>query len=372
MDWQDQLRRLDKQLSEGAISAQDYRRLRDELLAEASAPAQSKGYLWSSARPDDRPAPAPEDADDTQVVEVSPNGAVHTEKDTPRQTPPEPAEDPDTTATVSAETVAAADQRPPTFPPRPPQLPVAPPPMTGLQPQAPWSGQVIGEEVFANAKPPSRGPRVALVVLVLLVVLGGAGGAVWYFAIRSEEPPAAQQSDNRPSDTERSNEAEPTPDPNRPPAEVANALTPLPGTPDPNSGTISAQRADALKLVHPDEVTLAAEHGVTDVIFRGSTNGSVGHALLVLATPYEAAATELTDAEQDFLRDSGFAAGEELSNGLPVLERSDDTGTVYRVVYTSGRYTVRLGVAQRDGNPAALREQLETAATAVAEVLPAQ
>src|ERR1700741_5449881 len=77
MDWQDELRRLDKKLSEGEISAQDYRRMRDELLAEASAPAQGRGVMWAASRPEvTEPATAPPasppaatpDAEETQIV----------------------------------------------------------------------------------------------------------------------------------------------------------------------------------------------------------------------------------------------------------------------------------------------------------------
>ncbi|HWM05928.1 MAG TPA: SHOCT domain-containing protein [Actinophytocola sp.] len=385
MDWQDELRRLDKQLSEGDISAQEYRRMRDELLAEASAPAQGKNTLWSNARPDvkpppepaPKPAPAPESAngsaEDTQVVKVPSNGAPPQEK-----TPP--AEDPDKTATVSAATVASSDAtaaKMPTFPPRPPQQPVPPPPMTGLQPQAPWSGQVIGEEVFADAKPPRNGRKIALVALVLVVALAVAGGAVWYFGSTetsaSDNPQPSEPAASEPAAGEpQSNAPEPTPNqPKSLPEEVAAALKAMPGTADPNSGTISAQQAGGLKLVHPDEVKLATSNGVSDVIFRGSTNGSVGHALLVLTTPDEKAADKLTTAEQTFLRDNDFTEGEQLATGQPVLERTDQTGTVYRVIYTSGRYTVRLGVAQRGADPADLRAQLEAAAKAVARVLPA-
>ncbi|HEY0452460.1 hypothetical protein [Actinophytocola sp.] len=403
MDWQDQLRRLDKELSEGEISAQDYRRRRDELLAEASAPAQGKGSLWASARPD-APAPAAPPAappapaapaappaapapaaeanatEDTQVVDVSANGtAAADDAATVRNEPP--AEDPDKTATVSAATVAASGQRLPTFPPRPtPAGP--PPPTTGLQPPAPWSGQVLGEEVFADAKPRRGGARAALIAVALVVVLAVAGGAVWLFVLRTDTP-QAQQSDNppnpgpseapsnqAPSNQAPSSQTQPSLDPNAPPAAVADALKPLPGAADPNSGTITAQRAGGLKLVALDEVKLATDHRVSDVIFRGSTNGNVGNALLVFTTPDAGTAGQLTDAERGFLRRSGFTDGDKLAGGPQILQRSDNGRTVYRVVYTSGRYTVRLGVAQREADPGQLRKDLEALVTTVTAVLP--
>jgi hypothetical protein len=106
------------------------------------------------------------------------------------------------------------------------------------------------------------------------------------------------------------------------------------------------------------------------VIFRGSTNGTFGNALLVFTTPNGAAATKLAKAETKYLRDNGFTEGEPLRDGIPVLESTGSGATVYRVVYTTGKYTVRFGVAQRDADPDALRKELETVADTILAVLP--
>jgi hypothetical protein len=50
--------------------------------------------------------------------------------------------------------------------------------------------------------------------------------------------------------------------------------------------------------------------------------------------------------------------------------RSTDSGTVYRVVYSTGKYTVRFGVAQLDANPDELRGELEAMADTILAVLP--
>jgi len=460
MDWQDELRRLDRQLSEGEISAQEYRRMRDELLAEASAPAQGRGSLWSAARPEGptepappppppavaappaappQPPPAPPaapvsvplpaqtspDAEDTQVVadttvvveESVAQGrspvdqgaaAVHSEPTiAPVSHAMGPAEDPDLTATVEADpdrtatveadTVETADQaanaptestgarteerteekpqqKVPTFPPRPADrpAPTAPP----LPAPAPWTGQVLGEEVFANAKPYSSSRRAATILLSVVIALAVVGGAVWYLAFRNDDapaaqapqdPPASQQPQNPPSSDKPSPSQPPTSDV---PANLGDAVGPLPGVADKNSGTITATRAGRLKLIAPQEVKAANNNGVTDVIFRGSTHGTFGNALLVFTTPDGAAASKLAAAETRYLRNNGFTEGEQLSDGIPVLERTDGGATVYRVVYTTGKYTVRFGVAQRDADPAALRKELEAVADTILAVLP--
>jgi hypothetical protein len=400
MDWQDELRRLDKQLSEGDISAQDYRRMRDELLAEASAPAQGRGSMWSSARPDGQspqepappapPAPAPTpppapvaraDAEETQIVEndtqvvdeavvasVDSPTAVHTVG--PPVTPGMPLDDPDRTTTVAAETVATSGPKEPSFPAQPGARARPAPPLPA---PAPWTGQVLGEEVFATAKP-GGGRRPAKVALSVLVALAVVGGAVWFFAIRSDDSAASPQEDKPPPNTQSEapppSEPKPSKAPDAPPPNLADALGPLPGAADKNNGTLTPQRVGTLKLVAPAEVELATDHKVKDVIFRGSTNGTVGNALLVFATPSPAEAIKFTDAERAYLQENGFEEGRPLAGGLPVLERSDEAGTVYRVVYTTGKYTVRLGVAQRDAKPADLRKELEAAADTILAVLP--
>ena len=452
MDWQDELRRLDKKLSEGEISAQDYRRMRDELLAEASAPAQGRGVMWAASRPEAAepatvspppagPPAAPPDAEETQIVADT---TVTLDQTVVHGRPAAPAEDPDKTETVTAETVTAeemaAENRPtevvpaetvaaesanvespsaetvveiapgaeertvsepaaepltepaseparddhPTFPPRPMDTP--PPDAPPLPAPAPWTGhQVIGEEVFADASPHSNARRAVTSLLAVLVVLALAGGAVWYFVFRTEEAPAAQRPQNPPaSDQPQSQPQKPPPSeqpqepttsqpqsaPSELPTNLGDVVGPLPGITDANSGTITSQVAGKLKLISPQEVRAAQDHGVTQVIFRGSTKGDVGNALLVFTTPNGANAAAFTETERGILRDAGFAPDKELQSGLPVLQRNDGGATVYRVVYSTGKYTVRFGVAQRDANAAQLRKELEAVADTILAVLP--
>jgi hypothetical protein len=447
MDWQDELRRLDKQLSEGEISAQEYRRKRDELLAEASAPAQGRSSMWSSARPDSPPppfpaappapdaAPAPDpevtqivadatvtvdkavvDAEDrTEVVDAQTVAAHPPEeqtqvvqeavtrpaRDVPPEQPTEPARAPEpptqpardaerpTAAGPVAEPVSGPIMRPapmpersdgnvPTFPPRPSDIP--PPAAPPLPPPAPWTGhQVIGEEVFADAKPYSTVRRVATALFSLFVVLAIVGGAVWFFLLRDDGAPAAEP--KNPPATEKSETKAPAKPPSSapPPSSVpgsvpegklADVVGPLPGAADSHNGTITAARAGQLKLVSPTEVSAAQEAKVTNVIFRGSTNGSVGMALLVFTTPNGESAAKLMGAERAYLLEHGFSNGKDLTSGLPVLESRQGGATVYRVVYSTGKYTVRFGVAQRDADKQELRRSLDSVADTILAVLP--
>jgi hypothetical protein len=488
MDWQDELRKLDKQLSEGDISAQQYRRLRDELLAEASAPAQGRGARPARPdRPDAKPAPTP-DADDTQIVEDAtvtvdeevvsaanarqapdpdrtdtvsgdPDETVKVTVDerntqveepvttravgqpiarafrkagpkrlpgpTPMAKPgaapsagpsskptakpaakpaadlrkppanplrkpptnplrthrPEPVAEPVDSSSVeeiawptTEEESAKSKKKGPTFPARPSDTP--PPQAPPLPKPAPYTGhQVLGEEVFADAGPHSNARRAATMLLSVVAVLAVVGAGVWYFVFRNDDPPAAQQSNDPPASTAQSeappaSQRPPSPKPGNVPPNLADVIGPLPGAADKNSGTISPARAGQLKLVSRDEVAAAEEAGVTEVIFRGSTKGNTGNGLLVFTTPDPAAAAKLTKAERTILRDAGFTAGKALRNGLPVLVRTTDSATVYRVVYSTGKYTVRFGVAQLDANPDELRQELEAVADTILAVLP--
>lgn len=430
MDWQDELRQLDKQLSEGEISAQEYRRMRDELLAEASAPAQGRGALWSGARPDSPPPPFPAappapDADDTQIVADTTvtveKAVVHAEDQTevvPAETAaaappseertqvvPEPVTQAVTPAVperatepsleserpTEATTVSGPISRPimrpapmpetegkvPTFPPRPSDTP--PPHAPPLPPPAPWTGhQVIGEEVFRDAKAHSTARRAATALFSLLVVLSVIGGAVWFFLLRSDGAPAAEPA-NPPATEKTQNPPPSQPPSSAPPANSAPALPggnladvvgPLPGAADKHNGTITPARAGQLKLVAPDEVKNALDVGVSQVIFRGSTDGSVGNALLVFATPDGPSAAKLMGTERAYLLQHGFSNGKDLSSGMPVMERKEGGATVYRVVYSTGKYTVRFGVAQLDANPVELRKALVSLADTILAVLP--
>jgi len=155
-----------------------------------------------------------------------------------------------------------------------------------------------------------------------------------------------------------------------PDGKLADVVGPLPGTPDKNNGTINAVRAGKLKLISPLEVEAAQEAKSSDVIFRGSTNGSIGMALLVFTTPDGKTAQDLMGAERAYLLQHGFSNGKDLTSGLPVLESRQNGATVYRVVYSTGKYTVRFGVAQRDAKPRELRQALDAVADNILAVLP--
>lgn len=188
MTWQEELQKLDLELASGRISADDYRRRRDEVLSgSASAPApqqQQQGpfaqpFRWQ-ATPPQQQAPNP---DATQVV-----------------TPGTQAPNPDATQVVSTQQGSDGERtqfvRPVTGP-NPQQggwqsnQPVsAPPPWTtgdgGFGPAGdPTPGWIAqGPETFDDARERGGKGRVFAIIGVILV-LALIGGGVWWFVGRS-------------------------------------------------------------------------------------------------------------------------------------------------------------------------------------------
>ncbi|WP_433267022.1 hypothetical protein ACQPZF_00340 [Actinosynnema sp. CS-041913] len=194
MAWQEDLAELDRTLAEGRISADEYRRRRDELLASASGagpqqqqPAQPGNgpfgapFRWEASQPN---------PDATQVVNTG-------------QPPAHP--NPDATQVVTGQRPADADRtqyvRPVAPPPnqlppqqQPPQqggwgggAPVNTPPWGNDQgfgvvgEQTPsWIAQ--GPEVFDEGG--GGGGKKWLAIVGIVVVLALIGGGIWFFASR--------------------------------------------------------------------------------------------------------------------------------------------------------------------------------------------
>ena len=132
MDWQERLRRLDERRAGNKLTAAEYRRQRDEILAEASS--RSAGPRGRVTSPMDGP--------------------------TMRTTPVTPVWSP-------------------APPPRPPGA--ASPPLAG-------------EELFATAKPRRAGRRMLALFVVILFSL--ISGTVWWLVFRADQPSASDGSAN--------------------------------------------------------------------------------------------------------------------------------------------------------------------------------
>ncbi|RKT51910.1 hypothetical protein [Saccharothrix australiensis] len=199
MAWQEDLAELDRTLAEGRISADEYRRRRDELLASASGagpqPQQGNGpfgapFRWEASQP------AQPNADATQVVNTGQPGVPPNAGQPPMGNP-----NPDATQVVSGQRGADADRTqyvrpvappPNQLPPQQPQqgawggggAPVGTPPWGNDQgfgvvgEQTPsWIAQ--GPEVFDENG--GGGGKKWLAVVGIVVVLALIGGGIWFF-----------------------------------------------------------------------------------------------------------------------------------------------------------------------------------------------
>ncbi|MEU4801426.1 hypothetical protein [Actinosynnema sp. NPDC023587] len=201
MAWQEDLAELDRTLAEGRISADDYRRRRDELLASASGaapqqPPQGNGpfgapFRWEASQP---PQGGP-NPDATQVV-------------TPGQ-PPVPPPNPDATQVVSSPRPPDAERTQYVRPVAPPpnQLPPQQQQQQQQPPQGGWGGGappntppwgndqgfgVVGEqtpswiaqgpEVFDESS--GGGGKKWLAIVGVVLVLALVGGGIWFFTTR--------------------------------------------------------------------------------------------------------------------------------------------------------------------------------------------
>lgn len=307
MDWQASLRALDKRLADGELSPGEHRRVRDEILAEASG---------AIGRVRDREVHLPSAAETTQVIARSPSA---------------PVEQPSPMAQPS----------------------VVLPPITREHRS---TGTIDGNQVFASTGTRHKPWRTAGVAFAVLAVLCAS---VWWVALRGDEAPATQAQRPAPS----------VPAAGSPGDRPADALPTLPGTPSANSSTLSIDRAMELKLLSSHDARLYRAHGVEEVVYRGSRSGTTGMMALAVPTRSDADAAAITSALHDHLIQVGFAdiAGTRPTS----FTRTDAQFTTFGTVYRSRFVCVQVSVSGKpQQDPAQLRSDFEELVKNVTNALP--
>ncbi len=359
MSWQDDLRQLDSALAEGRISADDYRRRRDELLASAST-AQPPNPFGQPFRWDSQQGGTP-GPDATQVVGQRPNPDA-TQVVSNQGPTQNPAQNKDSERTQFVRPVA--------------------PPQTGGQPQqpqggwqsgppgppqagTPWGGNDMytsgdqspawiaqGPEVFDDSSSSGTGKRI-LIILGVVVLLAGIGFGIWFFTKGS--------GDNRGGGGGETTTAGPTtttkPKPTDPHEILLEQIPELNAKMAAESGVPTPAELVTKKVLSQSEAQLLTENKVTKTAWRGATKspavdgqGSEKFSVLVIPTADEASATGL--AEQLLLnqRATGFI---NIKDPLPEMPGSlvfdkkiaPEAGT-YRGVWTSGKNIVVVEITQ--------------------------
>jgi hypothetical protein len=379
MTWQEELRQLDSALAGGELSANEYRKRRDEILAAASSAQPPSPVIGPPTGPRPVVTPPPPDAPDaaevTQVVNVESgesagevtqiitnpikgnNGAQATpappdEATSPAIPQPQWASLP---PTHNAQTTVAS------FPPVPPPPPPPPPPP---QVTGPAVTPLDAQDLFTSNKQPAGSRKPMLAGLAVLVVLAVAGAAVWFFVFSGDDTPDSA------ADTDRTSE-QPTTQALPEPVDITNID--LPGELAENSGEMDITRASELAVIAPSEATLLADAGAQELTYLGHSDGNYRFLLYAYKSDSAEAAKALAGDIGGVQQQLGFT--ETKVDGVPdtvaVTTVSNSEAVALRGVYTYGDTTIQLSVLQIPvGDLAEMHAQFQTAMTTVTDAAP--
>ncbi|HUQ58498.1 hypothetical protein [Lentzea sp.] len=371
MTWQDELQKLDNELASGRISADDYRRRRDEVLSGSAGggPVQNP-QSGPFAPPFKWEAQPPNTSDRTQVVNVQ------GQQPPPQQQQPQQNPNPDATQVVpGSPRNGGGDAERTQFvtPVQPqqggwgqPQQQAAPPPWLGgdfdqiNQPPS-WSH---GPEVFdESGGGGGKGKIFAIIGVVLVLAL--IGGGIWWFTAGSKSNDDTATSSTAPPPSTTSSSAGPK-----------LPLNGLSGKVDAaNTGPVTVEKASKEKSqFSPDEAglltTCGAENGMSQVLFADDWFTQVH----VFTCTDGAAAKTAADALSELQKGYGFTATTGPKQ-LPsmVSEKATDVPDApfdSRIFYVSNKSLVRVEV--RGKTKAAMDSGADKVVTAIEKNYPAK
>lgn len=347
MTWQEELQKLDNELASGRISADDYRRRRDEVLAGSAGggPAQSPQqapfsppFKWES-----KPPNAP-NSDATQVV---PNQM-------PSQQQAQQNNNPDATQVVNtAQRSGDADrtqfvapitpQQGQNWGPGPQQQQQsAPPPWLGgdfdaiNQPSPAWSH---GPEVFDESSDKGSTGKVIGIVLAVVLLAGVGFGAYWLWGRGGSDPNAGGQT-STPASTSTKPSAPPDPLP----------AGKLPGKVAENKQVKDFTPVPTLKYLLDSEILSYNVAGAdkTKLVQFTLDDGSKGILLIVKAKDATAAKTAAKELH-DIQINNGMTEATGMPNGVlvgTVDAKAPDNARV-RGHYTSKDLIIRLDMSSK-------------------------
>lgn len=326
MSWQDDLRRLDAELANGLISAEEYRRRSEDLLAAASsAPARS-----ATMRPQP-PKPA------------KPKPPTAVQKPRQRQSRTRPG--PSSKQTPPAGRPASQGDRSKSAHFGPPQ----PDPVS---------------ELFALSEKSSGSRRIikrALVTLAVVVVLAGVAVASFLF---HRQPPETTPAGVPPMASL----------PVTVPAGLAEKLRHLPGQPVTGAdGVVPVATALRTGFYSQQQADTLAREGIPEVLLlASSTTDGENFAVVVIPHHSQEDAARTTAALVNSHHNVAFhdSANIGLPAGVAVLNGANPDGTFIRGLYTSGSDTVVIGASTRN-DPSGLTSHFQQLAQMVLGTLPA-
>lgn len=355
MTWQDELQKLDNELASGRISADDYRRRRDEVLSGSAGGGPAAGqpqqgapfaapFKWEAKPPAAQAppaqAPAAQTSDATQVVNVQ---------------NPAPSPNPDATQVVTG-----GQQRPQGDADRTQFVaPVAPPHGQGgwgQQPQQfqqqsappPWvsggfeqinqpGGWSHGPEVFDEGGGKGKGKIIAIVVTVLLLV--GIGFGAYWLAGRGGNDPNAQNTTAGPTTSTK---------PSAPPDPLQ--IGQIAGSPKQQSEIVDFAGVEALKppYLTPNEIEAykTGGGGRAKLYVASPAQGSSTTVMLVSATDDAAANNTALELKNVQITNGMEAVTTDVPDKVNVTQvpPKDNAPARIRGHYSSKKYVVRVDV----------------------------
>lgn len=360
MSWQDDLRQLDTALAEGRISADDYRRRRDELLASATSAAQpqpqqpgpfGQPFRWEAQQPGSAPpsdatqvvGPGSAQPDATQVVGQQGKDAERTQFVRP-VTPPQGVEQPQ----------PQPQPQPMGWQANHPQAPGPGTPWGGgdmYSPidQPPW--MVQGPEVFDDSSSSSKGKRIAVIVGVVVLLLAGIGAGFYFLSGDNQAGGGGGETTSAQATT--TTKPKPT-DPNE---ILLEQIPELNAKKDADDGVLAPSDLTSKEVLSATEVQVLVDGQVEKVAWRGATKnpafeskGAERFSVLVVPTADEAAAAALAEQLMLAQRSEGFV---NVKDPLPEMPPSlafdkrvtPDVGD-YRGMYLSGKNVVLVSIGQ--------------------------
>lgn len=383
MSWQDDLRRLDEELSAGRIAADDYRLRREQLLAAAAGgapapqdPPQQSGDSTQVMRPVSQPGNPAEatqavqggwqqqqpnagsqesDADRTQIVPGDRTQVVQPQQ-YPGQTPaysqpsspaggfPQPP--------ANQQWGAQGDASPPwgggDFPP--------------LSSTPNWIKQ--GPEVFDESS--SNAGRRVLIIVGIVVVVALIAAAVWFFGFRGSS------TNQTGGGTATTTTAPPTTTTTK---KTIDRLPTPPGTANPNNGNLTVAGAQSAQLLSADEISALQAAGVKNIAFKGSTRDAFTYQGFVFQASSAASAAQLATTLSGLEKSGGLVPGAHgsLPASATVLQLvRPGTDAHYNVAYSTGPNVIMVDVVQTSAqaSDSAVLQEFEPYAVSVAQAFP--
>jgi hypothetical protein len=398
VSWQEDLRLLDQELAMGRLSAEDYRRRRDDLLAAANTgfaappPSQpSQPAPPSSTSPPSPPsgtpfppafrwtAQQPPASPTQQPPPVSPSENTQIMRPVGEEGPPASPGDATQVVQRSEQTQVVPGNQQPGEGER---TQVVRAPGQGFGQQSPWqagndrpdlynqgpidnspswaTGGTFsdwprqGPEVFNSTRSGGRGRRILLIALAV-VVLAGVGVGVWLLVGNHSSNTASSNQGAGPTTTAP---ARPT---SQPPKAAIGSLVQAPGIPQTQSFT-PAQIAGQKPLATPDLDILAAST-YTKADYLVSRDGTTVLDLWGFTTPDSTSATSLaqkldTDQARFGFQPTDIKTGRGRYTAYTSQQQSaGQTVVVYRMHYVVGDQVIRIETF--DQSEATARQEFE-------------